>query len=52
MPPSKYIPNNDPLYKIHPVIDLPSIVYLPGRNLNINEAMLGYKGQLHFWQYV
>ncbi|XP_014774695.1 piggyBac transposable element-derived protein 4-like [Octopus bimaculoides] len=54
--PSKYDPNYDPLYKVHPIIDLLlnsyKTVYLPGKILSVDEAMIGYKGRIHFWQYM
>ncbi|XP_014784704.1 piggyBac transposable element-derived protein 4-like [Octopus bimaculoides] len=54
--PSKNDPNYNPLYKVRPVIDLLlnsyKTVYLPGKNLSVDEAMIGYKGRVHFQQYM
>eukprot|EP00106_Octopus_bimaculoides_P016965 XP_014784407.1 PREDICTED: uncharacterized protein LOC106879391 [Octopus bimaculoides] len=54
--PSKNDPNYDPLYKVRPIIDLLvnnyRTVYLPGKNLSVDEAMIGYKGRVHFRQYM
>ncbi|XP_052824026.1 piggyBac transposable element-derived protein 4-like [Octopus bimaculoides] len=46
----------DPLFKVRPVIDLLvnnyEAVYLLGKNLSVDETMIGYKGRVHFWQYM
>eukprot|EP00106_Octopus_bimaculoides_P003298 XP_014770740.1 PREDICTED: piggyBac transposable element-derived protein 4-like [Octopus bimaculoides] len=53
---SKNDPNYDPLHKVRPVMDLLlnsyKTVYLPGKNLSVDEAMIGYKGRVHFQQYM
>ena len=47
--------NSDPLYKIRPLVDhLNSTFaqfYKPGKNLSIDESMVGFKGRSHFKQY-
>ncbi|XP_052826863.1 piggyBac transposable element-derived protein 4-like [Octopus bimaculoides] len=54
--PSKNDPNYDPLYKVRPVIDLLvnsyKTEYLPRKNLSVDETMIGYKGRVHFRQYM
>ncbi|XP_029656144.1 uncharacterized protein LOC115230047, partial [Octopus sinensis] len=54
--PSENEPNCDPLHKVRPVIDLLfnnyKTVYLPGKNLSVDEAMICYKGRVHFQQYM
>ena len=57
---SKYIPKGqpgyDPLYKIRPFVD-PLLknfqsAYNLGREVSIHESMIGFKGRLHFIQYM
>ncbi|XP_029633809.1 piggyBac transposable element-derived protein 4-like [Octopus sinensis] len=54
--PNKNDPNYDSLYKVRPVIDLLvnnyKTVYLPRKNLSVDEAMIGYKDRVHFRQYM
>ncbi|XP_029635014.1 uncharacterized protein LOC115210552 [Octopus sinensis] len=54
--PNKNDLNYDPLYKVRPVINLLvnnyKTIYLPGKYLSVDEAMIGYKGRVHFWQYM
>eukprot|EP00106_Octopus_bimaculoides_P021979 XP_014789421.1 PREDICTED: piggyBac transposable element-derived protein 4-like [Octopus bimaculoides] len=54
--PNKNDPNYDPLLKVRPVINLLvnnyKTVYLPGKNLSVDEAMIGIKGRVHFRQYM
>ena len=57
---TKYVPKGqpgyDPLYKIRPFVDplLRNIQssYNLGRELSIDESMIGFKGQVHFIQYM
>ncbi|XP_029641354.1 piggyBac transposable element-derived protein 4-like [Octopus sinensis] len=52
--PNKNDPNYDPLYKVRPVIDLLvhnyKTIYLPGKNISVDEAMIGFKGRVHACQ--
>ena len=54
--PARNDPNYDPLFKVRPLIDLllPRFraVYVPGKNISIDEAMIGFKGRLFFKQYM
>eukprot|EP00106_Octopus_bimaculoides_P000255 XP_014767697.1 PREDICTED: piggyBac transposable element-derived protein 4-like [Octopus bimaculoides] len=54
--PNKNNPNYDPLYKVHTVINLfvnnYKTVFFPGKNLSVDETMIGYKGRVHFRQYM
>ena len=57
---SQYIPKgqpgHDPLYKIRPFMD--NLIrnfqhsYIPGRELSLDESMIGFKGRLGFVQYM
>lgn len=54
--PGRDSPQYDPLYKVRPFINLIAPLFeanfLPGRELSINEAMIGYKGRIFFKQYM
>ena len=54
--PGRDDPNYDPLYKMRPMIDLilPKLKdnYKPGENLSVDEGMIGFKGRVHFRQYM
>ena len=49
-------PNYDPLFKIRPVLDviLPAWdrTMTPGKNLSIDESMVGFRGRIFFRQYI
>ena len=49
-------PGYDPLFKVRPLLNLLSekfrTVYIPGQNLSVDEAMIGFKGRVHFRQYM
>ena len=49
-------PGYDTLYKVRPLIDLMSEkcaeCYNPGQELSVDEAMIPFKGRLHFRQYM
>ena len=55
-----YIPKgqdgHDPLYKIRPFMDALvcnfQSAYIPGRELSLDESMIGFKGRLSFVQYM
>lgn len=57
---SQYIPKgqpgHDPLYKIRPFMDTLiqnfQRTYIPGRELSLDESMIGFKGRLGFVQYM
>ena len=57
---SKYVkkgqPGYDPLFKLRPFLDplLKSFqkAYHPGREVSIDESMIGFKGRLSFLQYM
>ncbi|XP_005091401.1 piggyBac transposable element-derived protein 4 [Aplysia californica] len=48
--------NYDPLFKLRPLLDTVRTAcgssYKPGRNISIDEAMIGFNGRLHFKQYI
>ena len=50
------IDSNDKLFKIRPILEkvLQNIkkIFSPGKNLSIDEAMIGWKGRLSFRQYI
>ena len=54
--PGRDDPNYDPLYKVRTMIDLilPKLKdnYKPGQNLSVDEGMIGFKGRVHFRQYM
>ena len=54
--PGRDDPNYDPLFKVRTLIDLvlPRCRdnYKPGCDLSIDEGMIGFKGRLHFRQYM
>ena len=54
--PGRDNPNYDPLFKVRPMLDFLSekflSTYLPNKELSIDEAMIGFKGRLHFRQYM
>ena len=54
--PGRDDPNYDPLFKVRTLIDLvlPRCKdnYKPGCDLSIDEGMIGFKGRLHFRQYM
>ncbi|XP_069105020.1 piggyBac transposable element-derived protein 4-like [Argopecten irradians] len=54
--PGRDDPDYDPLYKVRPLLDLVSKkfrkVYKPARDLSVDEAMIGFKGRVHFRQYM
>jgi len=54
--PGRDDPRYDPLFKVRPLLDNVAknfrTVYKPGRDLSVDEAMVGYKGRLHFKQYM
>lgn len=49
-------PGHDPLYKIRPFMDALiqhfQKMYVPGRELSLDESMIGFKGRLGFVQYM
>ena len=49
-------PEHDPLFKVRPLLDLvvakSKALYLPGRNISFDEAMVQYTGRLYFKQYI
>ena len=49
-------PGYDPLFKVRLLLNLLSekfrTVYIPGQNLSVDEAMIGFKGRVHFRQYM
>ena len=49
-------PNRDPLFKVRPLLDLLverfKHVYIPGRELSVDEELLKWKGRLSFRQYI
>ncbi|KAL8576606.1 hypothetical protein ACOMHN_025081 [Nucella lapillus] len=54
--PGRDSPQYDPLFKIRPFLDMLQPLfkanYNPGRDLSIDESMIGYKGRLFFKQYM
>ena len=54
--PARDTPGYDPLYKLRPLLDFFPARYrehfLPGRELAVDEAMIGFKGRLSFKQYM
>ncbi|KAK3103740.1 hypothetical protein FSP39_021492 [Pinctada imbricata] len=54
--PGRNDPNHDPFFKVRNMIDLilPKLreVYKPGQNLSVDEGMIGFKGRVHFRQYM
>jgi Transposase IS4 len=46
----------DPLYKVRPIMNLIerniAELFLPGKNISIDEAMIGFNGRLSFKQYI
>lgn len=53
--PGRDLPNYDPLHKVRPLVDQLNIkfpeFFKPGKNLSIDESMVGFKGRLQFKQY-
>ena len=53
--PGRDMENYDPLYKVRPLVDSLNIkfpqFFKPGKNLSIDESMIGFKGKHHFKQY-
>ncbi|XP_033758852.1 piggyBac transposable element-derived protein 4-like [Pecten maximus] len=54
--PDRNDPGYDPLFKVRTMIDMivPKLKenYIPGQKLSIDEEMIGFKGQVHFKQYM
>ncbi|XP_033756191.1 piggyBac transposable element-derived protein 4-like [Pecten maximus] len=54
--PGRDDPDYDPLFKVRPMLDMVSKkfrkAYKPGRDLSVDEAMIGFKGRIHFRQYM
>ncbi|XP_056020995.1 piggyBac transposable element-derived protein 4-like [Ostrea edulis] len=54
--PGRNDPAYDPLFKVRNLIDViqPKLreTYKPGKNLSVDEGMIGFKGRLHFRQYM
>lgn len=53
--PSRNSKDYDYLYKIRPIVNITKkfrIYYTPGQNLSVDEAMIPFKGRLHFKQYM
>ena len=46
-------PGHDPLYKLQPLLELNfQAAYIPGRELSVDESMIGFKGRLSWIQYM
>ena len=54
--PSCDSPNHDKLYKIRPILDRVvesyQSVYVPSKNISIDESIIGFKGRLSWIQYI
>jgi hypothetical protein len=54
--PGRDDPGYDPLFKVRTLVDsvLPRLRdnYNPGQNLSVDEGMIGFKGRVHFRQYM